>query len=83
MKAVFVLFDSLCRNALGCYGSPWVKTPNFDRFSRAAVKAIAAVRSIKEHFENRTVAGQQLAQLATEISDILGSSIVFMITIPR
>src|SRR2546425_144161 len=37
MKAVFVLFDSLCRNALGCYGSPWGKTPNFDRFSRAAV----------------------------------------------
>ena len=37
MKAVFVLFDSLCRSALGCYGSPWVKTPNFDRFSRAAV----------------------------------------------
>src|SRR2546428_8124260 len=53
------------------------------RFSRAAVKAVAAVSSVKENFENRTVAGQQLAQLATEISDILGSSIVFMITIPR
>ena len=37
MKAVFVLFDSLCRNALGCYGSPWVKTPNFDRFAARAV----------------------------------------------
>jgi len=37
MKAVFVLFDSLCRNALGCYGSPWVQTPNFDRFAARAV----------------------------------------------
>ena len=37
MKAVLVLFDSLCRNALGCYGSPWVKTPNFDRFAARAV----------------------------------------------
>jgi arylsulfatase A-like enzyme len=37
MKAVFVLFDSLCRNALGCYGSRWVKTPNFDRFARRGV----------------------------------------------
>src|ERR687890_814436 len=37
MKAVFVLFDSLCRNALGCYGSPWVKTPNFDRFAARGV----------------------------------------------
>jgi arylsulfatase A-like enzyme len=37
MKAVFVLFDSLCRNALGCYGSRWVKTPNFDRFAARAV----------------------------------------------
>jgi arylsulfatase A-like enzyme len=37
MKAVFVLFDSLCRNALGCYGSHSVRTPNFDRFARRAV----------------------------------------------
>ena len=37
MKAVFVLFDSLCRNALGCYGSPWVKTPHFDRFAARGV----------------------------------------------
>jgi arylsulfatase A-like enzyme len=37
MKAVFVLFDSLCRNALGCYGSRWVKTPHFDRFAARGV----------------------------------------------
>jgi len=37
MKAVFVLFDSLCRNALGCYGSRWVRTPNFDRFAARGV----------------------------------------------
>ena len=37
MKAIFVLFDSLMRPALGCYGFDHVKTPNFDRFSRRAV----------------------------------------------
>jgi arylsulfatase A-like enzyme len=37
MKTIFVLFDSLCRNAMGCYGSSWVRTPNFDRFARRAV----------------------------------------------
>jgi arylsulfatase A-like enzyme len=37
MKAVFVLFDSLNRLALGCYGGSWIKTPNFDRFARRAV----------------------------------------------
>src|SRR5438094_6875034 len=49
------------------------------RFSRAPVKAIAAVRPVKEDFENRAVASQQLAQLLTKIIDVLGSSIVFMI----
>lgn len=33
MKAVFVLFDSLNRSALGCYGGTEVSTPNFDRFA--------------------------------------------------
>ena len=37
MKAVFVLFDSLNRLALGCYGGSWIATPNFDRFARRAV----------------------------------------------
>jgi arylsulfatase A-like enzyme len=37
MKLIFVLFDSLVRNALGAYGSTWVPTPNFDRFARRAV----------------------------------------------
>ena len=37
MKAVFVLFDSLNRLALGCYGGGWIETPNFDRFARRAV----------------------------------------------
>ena len=36
MKAVFVLFDSLNRLALGCYGGSWIRTPNFDRFARRA-----------------------------------------------
>jgi arylsulfatase A-like enzyme len=37
MRAVFVLFDSLNRLALGCYGGSWIATPNFDRFARRAV----------------------------------------------
>ena len=37
MKAIFVLFDSLNRQSLGCYGGSAVRTPNFDRLARRAV----------------------------------------------
>jgi arylsulfatase A-like enzyme len=37
MKAVFVLFDSLNRHLLGCYGGARVPTPNFDRLARRSV----------------------------------------------
>ena len=37
MKAVFVLFDSLNRLALGAYGGTAIRTPNFDRFAARAV----------------------------------------------
>ncbi|MCC2688338.1 MAG: type phosphodiesterase / nucleotide pyrophosphatase family protein, partial [Rhizobiaceae bacterium] len=37
MKAVFVLFDSLNRHMLGCYGGKRISTPNFDRLSRQSV----------------------------------------------
>src|SRR5258705_13304685 len=37
MKAIFGLFDSLCRTAMGCYGPTPVSTPNFDRFAKRAV----------------------------------------------
>jgi arylsulfatase A-like enzyme len=37
MRAIFVLFDSLNRTAMGCYGVRAVKTPNFDRFAQRAV----------------------------------------------
>ncbi|MEO1223299.1 MAG: sulfatase [Pseudomonadota bacterium] len=37
MRAVFVLFDSLNRLALGCYGGSAIATPNFDRFAARAV----------------------------------------------
>jgi arylsulfatase A-like enzyme len=33
MKTVFVLFDSLNRHMLGCYGGSRVPTPNFDRLA--------------------------------------------------
>ncbi len=36
MRAIFCLFDSLSRSAMGCYGGTSVKTPNFDRFSARA-----------------------------------------------
>ena len=38
MKVLFVLFDSLNRNALGCYGSQHIATPNFDRFAKKGVR---------------------------------------------
>lgn len=37
MKTVFVLFDSLNRNALGCYGGTQIKTPNFERLAKKSV----------------------------------------------
>jgi arylsulfatase A-like enzyme len=37
MKTVFVLLDSLNRNAMECYGPTRVQTPNFSRFARRAV----------------------------------------------
>ena len=36
MKAVFVLFDSLNRLAIGSYGGTEIATPNFDRFAERA-----------------------------------------------
>jgi len=37
MKTVFVLFDSLNRLALECYGGTYIKTPNFQRFSEKSI----------------------------------------------
>jgi len=37
MRTIFVLFDSLVRGALECYGGNSVSTPNFKRFSERAV----------------------------------------------
>ena len=37
MKTVFVLFDTLCRQALENYGCTTVETPNFKRFGEKAV----------------------------------------------
>ena len=37
MKTVFVLLDSLNRNAMECYGGSQVHTPNFSRFAERAV----------------------------------------------
>lgn len=37
MKVIFVLFDSLNRQSLGCYGGTAVKTPNFERLAQRSV----------------------------------------------
>jgi len=37
MKVVFVLFDSLNRHALSCYGAAGMATPNFDRLAARSV----------------------------------------------
>ncbi|ANN66612.1 sulfatase [Bordetella bronchialis] len=37
MKVVFLLFDSLNRHALSCYGKTGVPTPNFDRLAARSV----------------------------------------------
>lgn len=37
MRTIFVLFDSLVRAALECYGSDSIATPNFKRFAERAV----------------------------------------------
>ena len=37
MRAVFLLFDSLNRLSLQCYGGTTVKTPNFDRLAQRSV----------------------------------------------
>jgi arylsulfatase A-like enzyme len=37
MRVIFVLFDSLVRNALECYGGTTISTPNFARFARKAI----------------------------------------------
>ncbi len=38
MKVVFVLFDSLNKLALECFGGTRISTPNFSRFSQRAVR---------------------------------------------
>lgn len=37
MRTVFILFDSLNRRSLGCYGGSEVPTPNFDRLAARGV----------------------------------------------
>ena len=37
MRCVMVMFDSLNRHYLPCYGNDWVHAPNFERLSRRAV----------------------------------------------
>ena len=37
MKAIMVMYDSLCRNMLSSYGCDWIPTPNFQRLAERAV----------------------------------------------
>ncbi|MBN2060665.1 MAG: sulfatase [Deltaproteobacteria bacterium] len=36
-NVIVVMFDSLQFNYLGCYGNPWIRTPNMDRLAREGV----------------------------------------------
>ena len=33
MNVIMIMEDSLRKDHLGCYGNPWIKTPNIDRFA--------------------------------------------------
>ena len=38
LNVIFIMNDSFRRDHLGCYGNPWIQTPNLDRFAeRSAV----------------------------------------------
>ena len=37
MKTILLLFDSLNRRSLSCYGCDWIKTPAFERLSRHCI----------------------------------------------
>jgi arylsulfatase A-like enzyme len=41
-NVVVILVDSLRRDALSCYGSSWVRTPNLDAFASRAVRCVNA-----------------------------------------
>lgn len=37
MKAIMVMFDSLNKHFLPCYGNEWIKAPNFERLAKKSV----------------------------------------------
>ncbi|RLE82677.1 MAG: sulfatase [Thermoprotei archaeon] len=37
MNVIVVMLDSLRPDHLGCYGNPWIKTPNIDEFAKESV----------------------------------------------
>ena len=39
-NVVAVMLDTLQFNYLGCYGNPWIRTPNIDRFSQQGVQHV-------------------------------------------
>jgi len=38
MNLIFVVTDTLRADYLGCYGNPWIRTPNIDAFAKRAVQ---------------------------------------------
>ena len=37
-RCVVVMYDTLCRHFLPCYGNDWVKAPNFERLAKKAIQ---------------------------------------------
>jgi arylsulfatase A-like enzyme len=38
VNAILIILDTLRQDHVGCYGNPWIKTPNLDKFARESVK---------------------------------------------
>lgn len=38
MNVIFIMNDTFRRDHLGCYGNPWIRTPNLDAFSQHAAR---------------------------------------------
>src|SRR5262249_52074932 len=56
---------------------------NASCLTRSAVEPVSAVCAVKEHFEDRTVSGQQLAKLIAKVVDVLATSVVLAVAVPR
>jgi hypothetical protein len=72
LKTVFVLFDSLNRRVLGCYGGKRVPTPNFDRLA-------ARTMVYDRHYVGSLPCMPARRDLETAILDLYGATNCLML----